>query len=82
MRFESVHGLKRGTFHVEQKQLYIIMKAIQILFAQLNEGHDVIDLFVHNVDCLIESFGLEALNNLPSEVAEAYIYFSNEMELV
>lgn len=58
------------------------MKSIQILFAQLNEGHDVIDLFVHTIDCLIDTFGIEALNSLPADVSNAYVYFSNEVELV
>ena len=55
------------------------MKSIEILFAQLNQGHDVIDLFVHTIDCLIDTFGIEALNDLPSEVANAYEYFSREL---
>ena len=55
------------------------MKSITILFEALNQGHDVIDLFVHTIDCLVDSFGIEALNSLPTEVAEAYHYFSQEV---
>jgi hypothetical protein len=55
------------------------MKYIEILFAQLNEGFDVIDLFVHTIDCLVDTYGIEGLNDLPSEVANAYEYFSNEL---
>ena len=58
------------------------MKSIEILFAQLNQGFDVIDLFVHTIDCLVDTYGIEGLNSLPSEVASAYEYFSNELELV
>ena len=55
------------------------MKSIEILFAQLNEGFDVIDLFVHTIDCLVDTYGIEGLNDLPSEVASAYEYFSREL---
>lgn len=58
------------------------MKSITILFEALNQGHDVIDLFVHTIDCLVDTYGIEGLNSLPSEVAEAYVYFSNELALV
>jgi hypothetical protein len=60
----------------------IIMKSIEILFAQLNAGYDVIDLFVHNIDCFIDTYGIEGMNDLPSEVASAYEYFSRELDLV
>jgi len=55
------------------------MKSIEILFAQLNAGHDVIDLFVHTIDCLVDTYGIEGLNDLPTEVANAYEYFSREL---
>lgn len=55
------------------------MKSITILFEALNQGHDVIDLFVHTIDCLVDSFGIEVLNSLPTEVANAYEYFSREL---
>ena len=57
----------------------IIMKAIEILFTQLNQGQNVIDLFVHTLDLYVDEYGIEGLNNLNSKVAEAYIYFSNEL---
>lgn len=57
----------------------IIMKAITLLFAQLNQGQDVIDLFVHTLDLFVDSYGIEGLNSLSNEVTEAYIYFSNEL---
>ena len=68
-------------FHVEQKNNLniIIMKAIEILFTQLNAGQNVIDLFVHTLDLYVDEYGIEGLNNLNSKVAEAYIYFSNEL---
>ena len=68
-------------FHVEQKNNLniIIMKAIEILFNQLNQGQNVIDLFVHTLDLYVDEYGIEGLNNLNSKVAEAYIYFSNEL---
>jgi hypothetical protein len=55
------------------------MKSIEILFAQLNDGHDVIDLFVHTIDCFVDTYGIEGLNDLTSEVASAYEYFSREL---
>ena len=54
------------------------MKSITLLFAQLNQGHDVIDLFVHTLDSFVDAYGIEGLNSLSNEVTEAYIYFANE----